>query len=255
MKFSDSSTASVYFNRIVDESWVKWCQQTIVPTDKVVVDIGCGGGIYSRVFAQCGASLVIGVDLAKQYVDRAKKELPTINFINASAEKIALGDDVADIVFERALIHHLDAQQKKLNASELYRILQPGGIAVVQDRTLDNVKAQEDEYYIRRELFRMFPRLIEFEKARRPDVSIYAQVLRGAGFGNVRSYPFPEVRCVYKSAFELDRELSERKGKSILFQLSDSELAQYRKRIVDMSVTTNIVECDQWHIWIAQKPF
>ena len=57
----------------------------------------------------------------------------------------------------------------------------------------------------------------------------------------------------YASKEQFDEELAQRKGKSILFRLSDDELRKYRARIMDLCPNDSIVECDQWTIWTGKK--
>lgn len=253
MQFSESTTARTYSDRSVDLSWINWCKEQLDPVDKDIIDIGCGGGIYSEGFLKCGAKSVTGVDASEQYILEAQKTIPTARFLNASCEDTGLQNESADVVFERALIHHLDSKQLVANANEMFRLLKTNGIAVIQDRTIDDALADSDRFWIRRELMKMFPRLIEYEKQRRPKATDYQKVLEEAGFNSVTLSSYTEVRKIYPSKDKLDHELASRKGKSILFELSDEELKQYRERIMALSPSSAIEECDRWTIWIGKK--
>ncbi len=253
MQFSESTTARTYSDRHVDLSWIDWCKAQLDPLGKDVIDIGCGGGIYSEGFLQCGAKSVTGVDASQQYILEAQKTIPTARFVNASCENTGLPNESADIVFERALIHHLNSGQLIANANEMFRLLKTNGIAVIQDRTIDDALADCDRFWIRWELMKMFPRLIEYEKQRRPKASEYQKVLEAVGFSSVTLSSYTEVRKIYPSKDKLDRELASRKGKSILFELSDEELKQYRERIMALCPSSAIEECDRWTVWISQK--
>ena len=253
MKFSDSSTARTYSDRFTDNSWLEWCRKVLKPTGKDVVDVGCGGGIYSKGFVLCGAKSVLGIDSSEQYIEEAGNFCPDADFQVAQCECTGIESESADIVFERALIHHLDPDQLLANAEEIIRILRRGGLAVVQDRTLENAMSQDDTYWLRRELMNMFPRLIDFEAKRRPCVADYSQTLLNAGFTCVEVTIFSEIRKRYASKEQFDEELAQRKGKSILFRLSDDELRKYRARIMDLCPNDSIVECDQWTIWTGKN--
>jgi ubiquinone/menaquinone biosynthesis C-methylase UbiE len=253
MKFSDEATARTYSDRSVDPSWIEWCRETIAPEDLTVVDIGCGGGIYSKGFLKCGAKRVIGVDASEQYIDEARNACPDGEFHVAPCDCTGIPDGSADVVFERALIHHLSFDQQTANALEMFRILRQSGSAVIQDRTIDDVVAQHDQFWIRRELMRMFPRLFDYEAKRRPDREAYARILSATGFTAVTASSYAEVRRKYSSPQALDEELKRRKGKSILFELTDDELYAYRKRIRQLCPEAGIVECDRWTVWKASK--
>ena len=253
MKFSDAATARTYSDRRVDPSWIEWCRDTIAPEGLTVVDIGCGGGIYSKGFLECGANSVIGVDASEQYIDEARNACPDGEFYVASCDCTGIPDGSVDIVFERALIHHLSFDQQAANALEMFRILRHGGSAVIQDRTIDDVVAQDDQFWIRRELMRMFPRLLDYESKRRPNKEAHSRILSATGFTEVSTSSYAEVRRKYSSALALDEELKRRKGKSILFELTDDELYEYRKHIRQLCPEAGIVECDRWTVWKASK--
>ena len=97
-----------------------------------MVDIGCGGGIYSFGFAALGARSVIGIDKAQRFIEEATRNVSpadTITFRSArDAEDTQLPAASADIVFERAVIHHLTELQMASNAAEAKRLLRDGGL-------------------------------------------------------------------------------------------------------------------------------
>lgn len=131
------------------------------------------------------------------------------------------------------------------------RLLGFNGVALVQDRTREDVIASDDRFWIRRELMRMFPRLVDYEASRRPKAVEYTHILQEAGFDRVEVKFHAETRKVYGSKEELAEELMARKGKSILFELSDLEVSKYIDRILSISSNKDIVECDRWTTWKA----
>ena len=72
MNFHSPDTRRTYSERSVDEGWRAWCRQYLAPEHKDVVDIGCGGGIYSLGFISLGARTVTGVDSSAQYLEEAR---------------------------------------------------------------------------------------------------------------------------------------------------------------------------------------
>ncbi len=75
MDFNTNTTKGIYSDRAVSDWWKKWAQNTIHPKSKIIADIGCGGGIYSKGFFQLGASTVIMVDSSEKYIAEAKENL------------------------------------------------------------------------------------------------------------------------------------------------------------------------------------
>jgi 2-polyprenyl-3-methyl-5-hydroxy-6-metoxy-1,4-benzoquinol methylase len=63
--FHDKKNQFTYSNRSVDPIWSQMIRTIINPKGKLVLDIGCGGGIYSRVWAELGATKVIGIDFSE----------------------------------------------------------------------------------------------------------------------------------------------------------------------------------------------
>jgi ubiquinone/menaquinone biosynthesis C-methylase UbiE len=256
VKFASPITARTYSDRAVDRSWNDWALRTLKPSGKDVVDIGCGGGIYSYGFAAIGARSVTGIDSSNQYIDEANVGLSqsdAISFMSGNALSTSLQGDCADIVFERALIHHLTEPEMAANAAEAKRLLRSGGLFVVQDRTIEDVESSDPQHWIRATLFETFPRLVDFERARRPSRQRYARLLVDSGFKAVREVAYEEVRKTYSSFAQLRDEVLSRKGKSILFELSDVELEGYCARLREKAANLPLVERDPWTVWLATR--
>ena len=256
MEFSSPSTSKIYSGRVADSAWKEWISSHVNPADKSVLDIGCGGGIYTHAFHELGASAVIGIDSSEQYVKEAGESLSavdTLSFLHANATGINLADNYSGIIFQRALIHHLSHDEQSINAKECFRLLTAGGKLIVQDRTLDNVLSREPETWIRNILIEMFPKLVSYEQNRRPVAEEYEAILSKAGFHNIQRHTLVETRKSYASMAALKEEIMQRKGKSILFELSDGELVGYCEALEAMSLDHELVEKDPWTIWIAEK--
>jgi hypothetical protein len=106
---------------------------------------------------------------------------------------------------------------------------------------------------MRATLFEVFPRLVDFERRRRPARQAYRDVLIGSGFRSVRELRYDEVRRTYASLSALRSEILSRKGKSILFELSDAELETYCRRLEEKAAGRPLVERDPWTVWLATK--
>lgn len=255
MDFSATSTQDTYSGRLADRSWNDLCTMTLSPKDKDVVDVGCGGGIYTLAIAALEAKSVLGIDSSEQYIESANA-LPNkpenVQFLVGEATATGLSGQAYDLVFERALIHHLTEEEQALNASEATRILRKGGVLAVQDRTIENVLDDSPNHWIRATLFECFPRLLEFERERRPSESKYKELLKSSNFEVQAPIRFSERRKSYSSLTELQEEIRSRKGKSILFELSDDELEVYCERLEQASMNKPLDEIDQWTIWRAK---
>ncbi len=95
-----------------------------------VLDYGCGHGMAAVVLARRGAN-VTAFDLSPGYLAEARQRASAngvrIEVVQADAEHLPFVDRSFARIWGNAILHHLDLRRA---AHELYRVLQPGGIAV-----------------------------------------------------------------------------------------------------------------------------
>jgi ubiquinone/menaquinone biosynthesis C-methylase UbiE len=252
--FHDTANRSTYSGREADLSWREAVVQLVDPVGAAVVDIGCGGGTYTRAWSELGAATVTGVDFSEPILVSARGDhghRPGVGFHAGEAAATGLPDNSADVVFERALIHHvpdLDAA-----AAEAFRVLRPGGVLLIQDRTPEDVAQPGSETHPRGWLFDVFPRLLDVENGRRPDTATVADALTSAGFGDVTTTSLWEVRRRYTDRADYLAEIGSRTGRSILHELSDDELARYVDGLRRRLPEGRLVEQDRWTLWRAVR--
>ncbi|OZI66915.1 class I SAM-dependent methyltransferase [Bordetella genomosp. 11] len=251
--FHSEAVKDTYAHREAHADWAKAMEALARPAGKRVVDVGCGGGIYSLAWADLGAARVTGVDFSEVMVDTATRQSdgrPGLSFQVGAADDTGLPAGSADVVFERALIHHLADYTDCFR--EAARLLSPGGMLLVQDRTVDDVRLPGSAQHIRGYFFECFPRLAAFESGRRPSDGRVRQALEAAGFGGIESRTLWETRRTYGDFEALASDLRARTGRSILHELSDAEIEELigfiRQRVPAGSA---IVEQDRWTIWSA----
>ncbi|HLR44881.1 MAG TPA: class I SAM-dependent methyltransferase [Brevibacterium sp.] len=259
--FHDRRNAGTYAAREADHSWRRAIARLVNPTDLRVVDVGCGGGIYSTTLAQMGATQVTGIDSSAQMVHDARHraetaDIPAITFQQGSAEWTGLPDACADLVLQRALIHHL--ADPSVAFAEARRILKPGGTLLVQDRTMADVMVPASAQHLRGWFFELFPRLVDVEAARRPSGDEVDAWLREAGLAVVGHHRLSERRSTYANLQELNADLRARTGRSILHELTDEELTRLVDEICgniadSVSDGEPIHEIDHWTVWEARK--
>ncbi|MFG6115558.1 class I SAM-dependent methyltransferase [Halobacillus sp. MO56] len=254
--FHSKKNRFTYTTRTADSSWKKTIKQ-LVPFENVskAVDIGCGGGIYSKALAGMGVASVTGIDFSEEILEGATincKDNKNISFRYGSAYDTGLHSNNFDLVLERALIHHLDELQNCFK--EAYRILNDEGYYIVQDRTPDDCLLKGNDNHIRGYLFELFPRLIDKEVSRRYTSQFVLKTLKKVGFRKIEEVKVWETRKVYPTKNQLLKDLSERTGRSILQGLDDNELRIFINH-VDKSLSYNksIIEKDRWTIWKAIK--
>ncbi|MCY1052320.1 hypothetical protein [Mammaliicoccus sciuri] len=135
---------------------------------------------------------------------------------------------------------------------ETKRILKDNSIFVIQDRTIEDLAIPASSNNLRGYLYEHFSRLRDFDSKRRHSEVDVTNALYDVGFNNVETLKINEIRQSYATIESLQHDYLSRKGRSILFELSDQELksfvAQFPKYVGDDSP---IIEKDQWTLWVA----
>jgi ubiquinone/menaquinone biosynthesis C-methylase UbiE len=251
--FHAKTNRTTYAQRAADSGWADAIRQIVDPAGKRVADIGCGGGIYSRAWRELGAADVVGVDFSAQMVGAARERtagLPGLAFRQGDAADTGLAAHSRDIVFQRALIHHFERYEPAF--AEAHRVLAPGGLLIVQDRTPADVELPGSREHLRGWFFERCPKLAAIEAGRRPTDAAVEQALRASGFTAIESRGLWEVRRTYPTVEALERDLAARTGRSILHALDDDELAALIGHIREHIGAPPIVEKDRWTIWSAE---
>jgi ubiquinone/menaquinone biosynthesis C-methylase UbiE len=254
--FHAQANKESYVGRDAHADWTALILELADPRGKTVVDLGCGGGIYAKAWADLGAGHVIGVDFSPVMLEAAEENCRgyrQITFQQGDAASTGLEDQAADILFARALIHHLPDLHACL--AEAFRLLKPGGTILLQDRTPEDVRLPGSAEHLRGYFFDCYPRLLQVEEARRPGTDKVVRELAAAGFTEVTHLHAWETRKVYADADELAADLLSRKGRSILHELTQDELHQLVSYMLERLPDQGpIVEKDRWTIWVGRRP-
>jgi ubiquinone/menaquinone biosynthesis C-methylase UbiE len=91
-----------------------------------VLDVGCGGGTYTRILAR--AQLLIAVDVSSNAVKTAKQSLVSggnVSFIVCDLEHLPIRDMAVDKVACIDVLEHVERPQKAVN--EMQRVLRSNG--------------------------------------------------------------------------------------------------------------------------------
>ncbi len=110
-----------------------------LPTQgETVVDVGSGGGLDSVIAARAvsPSGAVIGIDMTKDMLDRARRSatmlgLDNLEFREGRAEKLPIPDESADLVISNGVLNLVPDKQRAY--SEISRVLKPGGRFQIAD--------------------------------------------------------------------------------------------------------------------------
>jgi SAM-dependent methyltransferase len=95
------------------------------------LDIGCGDGASSEALLALGAAYVLGIDVSETFIAKARaREVPgRLEFVNGDVG--APVDGAFDVIFGRAILHHLDYRAVLERLHE--RNLRPGGSMIFME--------------------------------------------------------------------------------------------------------------------------
>lgn len=95
-----------------------------------ILDVGCGVGLVDKHLTGKIKNLY-GVDIEQKVVDKAALNNPEVKYSLFSGEDLPFNNGSMDMVFAINVMHHVPPAQWDLFASEMYRVLKPGGVAAV----------------------------------------------------------------------------------------------------------------------------
>jgi ubiquinone/menaquinone biosynthesis C-methylase UbiE len=86
------------------------------------LDIGCGTGLITRYI---WSSRIVGIDINRWNLDRAKKRIPDADFVQCDVEHLPLRNGLADFVVCTEVVEHLYLPARALE--EIARVMRPNG--------------------------------------------------------------------------------------------------------------------------------
>ena len=104
-----------------------------------VLDVGCGTGTLAMVAKERvgSAGAVYGTDASPEMIARARKKATKaaadVQFKIAPAEALPFPDAQFDVVLSTLMLHHLPRKARQQSASEMGRVLRPGGRLLAVD--------------------------------------------------------------------------------------------------------------------------
>jgi ubiquinone/menaquinone biosynthesis C-methylase UbiE len=143
----------------------------------VVLDVGCGTGIFTIPLAKKTNASVFGLDSAREMIKKAKiKEgSQRVEWHIGDAEKLPYGNAHFDCAIMTMVIHQIVDKKKAID--EIYRVLKKNGTVVVMTKSHGQLK---------RSLVMDFPKTRQIDLKRFPSIPVLRYMLLSAGFENAR---------------------------------------------------------------------
>lgn len=107
-------------------------QDIIIEPETPVLDLCCGAGPVTAYLVQ-RSQQVTGLDASPKAIARAKANVPQAQYIEAFAEAMPFEPEQFAVVHTSAALHEMRPEQLQQILSEVYRVLQPGGVFTLVD--------------------------------------------------------------------------------------------------------------------------
>jgi ubiquinone/menaquinone biosynthesis C-methylase UbiE len=120
---------------------------------KRLLDVACGTGRTLAQMAEAHPALKLyGLDLSPYYVQEARGTLdhvPDVSLVAENAEHMPFADGLFDVVTSVYLFHELPKNARRRVLAEMYRVLRPGGLLVIED-SAQYADAEEIRFFLER---------------------------------------------------------------------------------------------------------
>jgi SAM-dependent methyltransferase len=118
-RFWHSSTPPPELLAALDDGWLG--------APQCALDLGCGLGTELAHLAHRGVALTVGVDRSIAALQHARHLHPAVQFVQADVRQLPFPQDSFDVVLDRGCLHYLQAADRPRYATEVDRVLRPGG--------------------------------------------------------------------------------------------------------------------------------
>jgi ubiquinone/menaquinone biosynthesis C-methylase UbiE len=110
-----------------------------LPDGAAILEVAPGPGYFSIEMARLGRFHVTGLDISHTFVEiaqaNARKARVNVDFRQGDASNLPFGEGLFDFIICQAAFKNFSRPGKVVN--EMYRVLRPGGTAVIQDMNRD----------------------------------------------------------------------------------------------------------------------
>jgi ubiquinone/menaquinone biosynthesis C-methylase UbiE len=153
-----------------------------LPENAKVLDAGCGAGIpISQMLSE--RFDVTGMDFSEAQIKLAKKNVPKAKFICQDMTKLDFPEDTFDGICSYYAIIHIPREEHQPMLANFYRMLKPGGFALLclgAEHLVDDI----DENYLGTRMYWSHY-----------DIDTYLKILKDCGFSAIWSKRVVDETC------------------------------------------------------------
>jgi len=166
------------------------------PRGRVIIDVGTGTAVLPIMLAempQFADAVFIGTDLFTDMVETAQRTIQQrelenrVSAVECDIHKLPFDDNYADYVISRSTIHHWADPVQAFR--EIYRVLQPGGLAMMHEPRRDPSPNALEDFNARRRAANFEPNDLR-EKYTAAEVT---EFLKQAGIGGCSRIYAPDT--------------------------------------------------------------
>lgn len=107
----------------------KYKQAFCIDDKKSILEIGCGpGALLQSLHRWYNHAEVFGIDRDSQFIEFARKELPSVCFMEDDATKLSFDDESFDVTISNTVQEHIEPSKF---FGEQYRVLKQNGVCLV----------------------------------------------------------------------------------------------------------------------------
>jgi ubiquinone/menaquinone biosynthesis C-methylase UbiE len=152
----------------------------------LVLDVGCGTGNNTLLFAEATHAKVTGLDISYGMLEKAKKKAEWIQLVQGIAGSLPFSNEVFQFAFMTEVLHHLPDISQAL--SEIFRVLELGGSICIVTQSHKQIDCRMTS--------RFFPASARVDKERYPDIDVIEENLTKTGFRGIvfKEYQFQPTR-------------------------------------------------------------
>ena len=128
-----AGTDAAFFTELKAADLVSLSKRRLGPSASVrALDFGCGTGILGALVMPHVGS-VTGIDVSSGLLEVAARQNPDARYQHYDGGAIPYKEGSFDLAFASCVFHHIEPDERAAAASELARVLRPGGVLAIYE--------------------------------------------------------------------------------------------------------------------------